>query len=161
MTVAVDTNILLDILLPDPRFQEVSLGLLTANARTDMLTISEVVYSELATQFPEQKLFTQFLKDTDIHLINSPPEALWIAAKAWKEYLIKRDGMLQCSQCGRKELVNCGGCGAAIAGKQHIISDFLIGGHATVTADKLLTRDRGFYRSYFSGLKIISPRLFQ
>jgi predicted nucleic acid-binding protein len=157
MTVAVDTNILLDILLPDPRFQDASLALLTASARTDMLTISEVVYGELATQFPEQKLFTQFLKDTDIHLINTPPEALWLAAKAWKGYLKNRDSALQCSQCGKKELVNCGKCGTPISVKQHIISDFLIGGHAKVTADKLLTRDRGFYRGYFSGLKIISP----
>lgn len=154
MTVAIDTNILLDILLPDPLYKDASLELLSNNTKTDRLIISEVVYGELATQFPDQSLFTRFLKDTDIQLVNTPPEALWIAAGAWKAYLKNRDGALQCSRCGRKERFKCGGCGNMIIVKQHIIPDFLIGGHAIVTAGKLLTRDRGFYRDYFEGLKI-------
>jgi predicted nucleic acid-binding protein len=154
MAVAVDTNILLDILLPDPVFKDGSLELLTASAQTERLIISEVVYAELATQFPGEKLIAQFIKDTDIHLVNTPPEALWIAAGAWKAYLKNRDSILQCSRCGKKVSAKCGGCGAVIAVKQHIIPDFLIGGHAMVTAGKLLTRDRGFYRLYFSGLEI-------
>jgi predicted nucleic acid-binding protein len=155
MTVAIDTNILLDILLPDPSFSESSLGSLTETTRTDQLTISEVVYAELSTQFPEHQLFTQFLKDTDIHLVHTPSEALWSASAAWKAYLKNRGNTLQCSRCVTKMGVSCQGCGAAITVKQHIIPDFLIGGHALVTAGKLLTRDRGFYRAYFSGLKII------
>jgi predicted nucleic acid-binding protein len=154
MTVAVDTNILLDILLPDPVFGDASLELLTITAQTDGLIISEVVYGELATQFPDQPFLTRFLKDTDIHLVNTPPEALWIAAAAWKAYLKNRDGALQCSRCGKKESFQCSGCGNMITVKQHIIPDFLIGGHALITAGKLLTRDRGFYRAYFEGLEI-------
>jgi predicted nucleic acid-binding protein len=155
MTVAIDTNILLDILLPDPLFKDSSLALLTSAARTDQLNISEVVYAELATQFPDHQLLVQFLKDTDIHLIHTPPEALWIVSGVWRIYLKNRGSSLQCSICGRKMSLNCQGCGAAITIKQHIIPDFLIGAHAMVTAGKLLTRDRGFYRTYFSGLKIL------
>jgi hypothetical protein len=33
----------------------------------------------------------------------------------------------------------------------------LIGAHALDQADALLTRDRGFYRKYFRGLRIIEP----
>lgn len=154
MTVAIDTNILLDILLPDPVFKDSSLALLSNAAGTDRLIISEVVYSELATQFSDEKLFIQFLKDTDIHLVNNPPKALWMAAGAWRAYLKNRDGSLQCNQCGTKEHFKCGGCGNSISVKQHIIPDFLIGGHAMVTAGRLLTRDRGFYRAYFEGLTV-------
>ncbi len=83
-----------------------------------------------------------------------PPAGLQLAAGAWRAYLKNRDGTLQCGRCGKKGSFKCGGCGAVIAVKQHIISDFLIGGHAVVTSGKLLTRDRGFYRDYFAGLKI-------
>ena len=41
--------------------------------------------------------------------------------------------------------------------KERIVADFLIGGHAFVQCDRLLTRDRGFYRDYFKSLTIESP----
>jgi len=41
--------------------------------------------------------------------------------------------------------------------RTRIVSDFLIGAHALSAADRLLTRDRGFYRRYFAGLKVLDP----
>jgi predicted nucleic acid-binding protein len=41
--------------------------------------------------------------------------------------------------------------------RERVIADFLIGAHALVQADRLLTRDRGFYRRYFEGLEILDP----
>ncbi len=39
-----------------------------------------------------------------------------------------------------------------------IAADFLIGGHATVQCDRLLTRDRGFYKTYFTPLALMIDR---
>lgn len=38
-----------------------------------------------------------------------------------------------------------------------VVADFLVGAHALAQADRLLSRDRGFYRSYFAALTVIDP----
>ena len=41
--------------------------------------------------------------------------------------------------------------------RQRVVADFLIGAHAQLQAERLLTRDRGFYRAYFTGLCVLDP----
>ena len=42
--------------------------------------------------------------------------------------------------------------------RSRVVADFMIASHAQVQCDRLLTRDRGFYRDYFKGLKLIDPQ---
>ena len=37
------------------------------------------------------------------------------------------------------------------------VPDFLVGAHALLQCDGLITRDDAFYRQYFKGLKLIVP----
>ena len=38
------------------------------------------------------------------------------------------------------------------------VPDFLIGAHALLQCKGLITRDAGFFRDYFKGLKVIVPK---
>ena len=42
--------------------------------------------------------------------------------------------------------------------RSRAVPDFLIGAHALLQCSGLITRDAGFFRDYFKGLKIIVPR---
>jgi predicted nucleic acid-binding protein len=41
--------------------------------------------------------------------------------------------------------------------RSRLVPDFLVGAHATSQADRLLTRDRGFFRAYFETLPVVDP----
>ena len=38
------------------------------------------------------------------------------------------------------------------------VPDFVVGAHALLQCDGLITRDNGFFRDYFKGLKVIVPK---
>ncbi len=153
MITAVDTNIFLDILLPDPQYQNVSLRSVKRGIREGVLIICEIVYSELSVFFPAKKELDEFLDDLNVSLKSSTKDSLYKAGLAWNLYLKRRGPETQCSACGNEMNITCTKCDQLLT-RRHIISDFIIGAHAEALADTLLTRDRGIYRSYFKDLKL-------
>ena len=133
MKTAVDTNVLLDVFLPDPKFGKTSREALQKQFKAGALIIGEIVYSELAGFFESRNRLEETFHALGIQYIPSHPAACYLAGEHWK--------------CYRKS----GGL------RQRVLADFLIGAHAEIHADALLTRDRGFYRKYFRELRIIEP----
>ena len=41
--------------------------------------------------------------------------------------------------------------------RTRVFADFLIGAHAGASAQRLLTRDRGFFRTYFADVEVLDP----
>lgn len=157
MTAAVDTNILLDILIPGEPRAESSKRLLDSYLARGRLILCEVVFAELAAMFPSEPELKLFLSDTGMKLVPSGEKSLHLAGTRWADYARrnKRD-TFSCAACGKSFTVACPHCSAAVTRRQIVLSDFLIGAHAVTYADCLLTRDLGVYRSNFPELKIVN-----
>ena len=153
MITAVDTNVLLDILLPDPQYKDTSRSYIERGMKEGALIICELVYSELSALFAKKKDMDRFLEDISVALQSSTSDSLYKAGEAWKEYLKRRGSEVQCPACGNKMRITCNQCGQLLL-RKHIMSDFIIGAHAKVLADTLITRDRGIYKTYFKDLTL-------
>jgi len=132
MITAVDTNILLDVFLPDKKFASNSAKLLKLAYDEGALIICDIVYAELVPQFEDRSLLEGTLETMNVTIVSVDSDVAFLAGEKWSLY--RKSG-------GKRE---------------RIISDFLIGAHAMVKADRLLTRDRGFYRSYFPEVEIVA-----
>jgi predicted nucleic acid-binding protein len=132
---AVDSSVLLDILLPDPTFGPASAAALRKAIDSGSLIACEIVWAEVRVAFPNEETFRLSLGKLQIQFDSIGYEAAQMAGAIWKEYRATAKRRL----------------------REHLIPDFLVAAHASLQADILLSRDRGFYRRYFSRLKLIDP----
>jgi hypothetical protein len=151
---AVDTNILLDILIPRAPEHDDARQAIIDSEEQGAVVIGEAVYAELAAEFGDEREVSAFLARIRVDFAPSDPSALFQAGLAWRDYTSRRPANLVCPACGNDQTVTCVRCGANLRPRQHVVADFLIGGHAMVAAGRLLTRDRGFYGTYFPDLKL-------
>jgi predicted nucleic acid-binding protein len=159
----IDTNVLLDVLDPGSPYGTLAQEALDASSRAGRLYICDVVRAELAANFalqesaPENALNT-FLERTRLQHFPMEPVSLDIAGRRWATYTQRRPAGLQCPHCGTlNPIAPCSQCGRPMTTRQHIISDFFIGAWAVTHGRRLLTRDRGYYRTYFPELVLIDP----
>lgn len=156
MTTSVDTNALLALLYEDDH-TDASEAELRRAYQDGKVVITSIVYAELAADghFDTASDLTQFLTDFSMQLVDPSQEALFRAGQQFQRYTERRPDGLQCPSCGTKQTVTCEECGEQLTPRQHIAADFLIGGHATVDADALVSFDTAFYQTYFPSLPVV------
>jgi hypothetical protein len=126
----VDTSIVLDILLEGAAHGDESEKRLAAALRAGPVFVNDIIAAELAPVFEEETELWVTLEKAQINLAPYPRAAVYVAGRAFLRY---RQGG------GRRN---------------RILPDFMIGAHAMVNGARLLTRDRGFYRSHFPRLRL-------
>lgn len=137
MRTAIDTNIVSALWSNETLVADIPEQLLQAK-NLGALLIAPVVYAELLA-YPKatQSFVDRFLSDTGIRVDFELEESVWVeAGKRFAQYAEQR----------RK---------AKHGEPKRLIADFVIGSHALLQADRLMSLDPARYRHYFSELKLV------
>jgi predicted nucleic acid-binding protein len=129
---AVDTSVLIDVFGPETE-QTVASGESLRGALTEGVLIAcEVVWAEVAAGFPQGDVGAA-MERLGVGFSPATQETAVLAGMLWGRHRAR------------------GGA------RGRLVADFMIGAHASRQADRLLTRDRGFYRTYLSDLVVVDP----
>lgn len=133
MKTALDSSVVLDVLIGDPQWADASESALKEALSVGPLVMGECVLAEIAPALSESDL-KHFLEDWEIQFLPSTLASATLAGQMFRSYLKRSPG------------------------EKRVLPDFLIGAHALHHTGRLLARDRGYYRDYFSTLTVIEPK---
>jgi len=128
MITAVDANVLLDVFLPSDEHGPSSREWLTDAYNAGSIVVCDIVYAELVPSFGDRLALDEALRNLSAATSPIDTSIAYQAGVRWMQY--RRAG----------------------GPRTRIIADFLIGAHAMTVADIFLTRDRGFFSTYFPEL---------
>ena len=130
---AVDTSVLLDILKADPRFGLPSKHSLEKARREGALIVCPIVISELRPFFGSDEETLQVIDSLELQVVEFGVHSSLLAGALWKDFRRTKTP------------------------RTRMMSDFLIGAHALIHSDFLITRDSIFFKKIFRELKIREP----
>ena len=137
--IAVDTSVMVDIIGDSPGASASVVALREALAAGPVVAC-EVVLAELVAG----------LGHSDI--VMDAFDNIGVGYLAMEQRAALRAGEMQRRYRERLQLAK------AAAGVRRSVPDFLIGAHALLQCQGLITHDAGFFRDYFKGLKVIVPK---
>lgn len=132
MVTAVDTSVLVDVLLDDPQHAQSSAAALRQAAAEGALVLCEAALAEIVPVLSPGEL-PEFMADWELGFSAGSEASAGLAGEMFRLHLAR-------------------------GGKRgRVVPDFLIAAHAQVHAGRLLARDRGYYRDYFHQLVLWYP----
>ncbi len=131
--IALDSSVLIDIIGGDARADAAVAAVEEAMGRGPVV-VCDVVLAELVAGLGQSAIVIERLDDTGIDFLPLEQRAAARAGEMQRRYR-QRGGA-----------------------RDRAVPDFLIGAHALLQCQGLITRDAGFFRDYFKGLKVIVPQ---
>ncbi|MBL8342397.1 MAG: type II toxin-antitoxin system VapC family toxin [Rubrivivax sp.] len=132
--IALDSSVVVDLLVGDRQFAESSGACIGEALSAGDVVVCDAVAAEVQTLLDTQETAMDTLNALGIRYLPTSEQAAVRAGHMQRRF---RD------RGGRRE---------------RVVADFLIGAHALLQCQGLITRDAGFYRDYFKGLKVIVPK---
>ena len=140
--IAVDTSVLIDLLGEDARADAAEACLRMALG-SGPVVVCDVVVSEVTAGLGHGSQVMDALEEMGLEFSAIEQRAAVRAGEMQRKY---------------KERLRAAGLAAPLP-TPRTIPDFLVGAHALMQCTALVTRDAGFFRDYFKGLKVIVPAL--
>jgi predicted nucleic acid-binding protein len=131
--IATDSSVLIDLIAGDDEACAAAAEAVRQALHVGPVVLCEVALAEVCTAFKGGTDVLQFLEDLGFRFDPMEAKSALRAGEMQRRYR-QRGG-----------------------NRTRTVADFLIGSHAMMQCDALITRDAGFYRDYFKGLRIVVP----
>jgi len=138
--IAIDSNILIDFIGNDPVAADSADQALRRALAAGPVVACEVVLAEVVTGLGNGSAVVDALEELGVDFSPLEQRSAVRAGEMQRRYLERRRSA------------------QAPAEPQRVVADFLVGAHALLQCQGLITRDAGFFRDYFKGLKVIVPQ---
>lgn len=130
--IAVDSSVIVELLADSEHADAAESALREALARGPVV-VCDVVVAEICSALQEGDQAMQALEDMGISYSPVEQKSALRAGEMQRRYRSKTGGRTRTAQ------------------------DFIVGAHALLQCNALITRDAAFFRDYFKGLKVIVP----
>lgn len=132
--IAADSSVLIDLISGQGDDAEAAAATLRQALHAGPVVLCEVALAEVCTSVRGGAQILDALEEIGIGYSPMEPKAALRAGEMQRRYR-QRGG-----------------------NRSRTVADFLIGAHAMMQCNALITRDAGFYRDYFKGLKVVVPQ---
>lgn len=136
--IAVDTSVLIDLLGDDAR-ADAAEAVLRLALSSGPVVVCDVVVSEVTAGLGHGSQVMDVLEEMGLRFLALDQRSAIRAGEMQRKYKLRQPASP----------------GAPLT--RRTVPDFLVGAHAMLQCDALITRDDGFFRDYFKGLKLIKP----
>ena len=138
--IALDSNVLIDFIGNDASAADAADGALRRALASGPVVVCDVVLAEIVTGLGDGSTVIDKIEALGVDFLPLERRSAVRAGEMQRRYAQRRRAAPL-----RKEA-------------PRVVADFLIGAHALLQCQALITRDAGFFRDYFKGLKVIVPK---